>query len=687
MILKITKGIINRKTLIFVFIFLFIAGLILAVIGTVSPDENTPIRIEFNTYSQYTNELNSFFNRTDTTALEDAQNKLIEDYCVRGYVILPKSPEPIDGYPVIIWMHGFSANAELQINYPRLFAKCGFLSIAISQPGHGCSGGFWDMGIQALLGVYSTVEWLVNNSNYKDIIDKTRIGVSGHSMGGIVTTRSGIFDNWTNPYTSNKVGTGGLIRSYGAVYCWDDLSTMASNLVSQVLHVDNVWNNPAILELLTQWRWLSNHDPLIIQEEIRIRSVSNFINGQNIPNYCLITGSSDELTTPEAQCYIMANATINASGIAEVPWDVIYNQVTVSSNHTWDYGDMELGNARRLVLVPDIGHLDEAFDHTVAQNLVWWFNQSMNCTDIDTNVPTNWNLPFMIKMGGWALMLIATLGCIFPIISYLSTSKIRTTTPLPSVAPKLKQNRGKSYLLYALIPIITIALSSFIRLQSITHFWIFDIIIPAFLVSGLFLLSAALILAFLELKQNKYELQDIGLSNSIKDNLKAILIPVLAILFCVAIFDIVCWSLQLSFLLPRPLDPIIYLDFFILLGILILLNFGSELLFRGLYQTKIENYSGRKVAKWKIVLKSGMFSGICMGIGFGIYLLITLGNLFINSPLIVVILFVGLILMFFLLGIASAFIYQRTRNILSSTIFNALILALFMAGKLLLTYA
>ncbi|MHA1651062.1 MAG: alpha/beta fold hydrolase [Candidatus Helarchaeota archaeon] len=686
MVIGIIKSLVNRKTLIIVFIGLFVTGVVLTIIGTVTPDENIPIRIEFQTYSQYTNELNSFFNRTDVTPLEDAQNKLIEDYVVRGYIILPKTPKPSEGYPVVIWMHGFSASAELQINYPRLFAKSGFIAVAISQPGHGCSGGYWDMGIQALLGVYSTVEWLVNDSIYKDLIDKNRIGVAGHSMGGIVTTRAGIFDNWTNPKTGLKVGTGGAIRSYCAIYCWDDLYSMAESLMYETLGIRDIWNHPTILKILGQWRWLSNHDPSILQEEVRLRSVSNFITAENIPNYCLITGSEDELTTIEAQCHIMANATINATGIPEVSWTTIYTQVTTTSNHTWEYGDMAKGNARRLIIVPGIGHLQEAFDYRVMSNVVYWFNESMNCTNINTDIPTNLNVPFLTKMVGWFLALVSMLGCILPTVSYLSTSKLRTTSPIPTIAPNLHKNQ-RLRMVYLLIPIVSISCGALVTLPSMTHFWIFDLIIPVFLIMGLILLPFVLYLTYKEKRHYGYKLEDFGLSKSLIDNLKAIAIPVCALAGCIAVFDLVCWFLQVPFLLPRPLDLPIILDFILLFGILLLQNFCFELLFRGLYQTKIEKYGARKYERWKTVFKSGMFSGISIGIGFAINILIIFGSLFINSPLIIVGLFGGLIFMYFMIGVVAAYIYQRTRNILSSTFFLALLMALFISGKLLLTYA
>ncbi|MHA1315584.1 MAG: alpha/beta hydrolase family protein [Candidatus Helarchaeota archaeon] len=687
MILGILKRVINRKFLFIVFCITFVVGTLFLVLGTFSIDENLPIPIQFPTSSRYTIELNSFFNRTVVTAREDAQNKLLEDYWVRGYVILPRTPKPSAGYPVIIWMHGFGACAELQINYARQFAKSGFIAIAISQPGHGWSSGLWDMGIQAIAGVYSTVDWLVNSSPYKSIIDTTRIGVSGHSMGGIVTTRSGIFDNWTNPNTGRKIGTGGLIRSYCAIYCWDDLSTMAGGLMSDLLGVSDVWNHPVILNLLNYWRWLSNYDSSILEEEVRIRSVSNYINNSNIPNFCLVTGSLDELTTIEAQSYLMANSTINSSGTPEVSWQSIYDTVIHAPNHAWNYGTISNGSARRFVLVPGIEHLMEAFSYTCLQTTVTWFDESMECVGIDSNVSILANVPFLIKMIGWALILLGAIGCILPLFSYLSTSRLGPKPILPSKVMNQGFVQKKKILLYIAVPAVSISLSGLIQLPSLTHFWIVDLLIPRFFISGIVLLPFSIILCYIEVKRYGFKSQDIGINGTISNNLKSLLIPVLAILACVFVFDLVGWLFQVPILLPRPFDSMAWIDFIFLFGVFFLLNFGIELIFRGLFQSKIEKTNARKLKQWKTVLISGALSGVSIGIGFGFNLLFMIGGLFLSAPHLMIAIFGGLIFLFFLTGIASAYIYQRTRNILSTTIFNALLMTLFIAGKLFMPYA
>ena len=136
--------------------------------------------------------------------------------------------------------------------------------------------------------------------------------------------------------------------------------------------ISEVWSHPTIEKILTQWRWLSNHDPSIIEEEFRIRSVSNYINLTNTKNYCLIIGGDESPATIEAECHIMANATIDTTGLPQVTWKEISNQIYTVANHTWNYGSFENNSARRLVLIPGASHVEEAISLDVVQNTTYW---------------------------------------------------------------------------------------------------------------------------------------------------------------------------------------------------------------------------------------------------------------------------------------------------------------------------
>jgi hypothetical protein len=630
-------------------IIVFCLGCAMMVMGTFSPDENLPVRISFNTYPRYSDELNSFFNRTEVTPLEDAKNKLIENYRVAGYVIIPKKEQPAEGYPVIIWMHGFGVSSDIQINYPRQFAKAGFLTIALDQPGHGWSGGYYDMGLETLLGVYSSIEWLISDSAYKDLIDVTRIGVSGHSMGGIAATRAGIFDDWINPKSGNKVGTG-RIKACCAIFCWDYASKMAEG-VMESFGISHVWSHPTIEKMLTQWRWLSNNDPSIIEEEFRIRSVSNFINVTNTKNYCLIIGGDESPATIEAECHIMANATIDTLDVPQVPWNVISNTIHTSANHTWNFGSVENNSARRLVLIPGTGHMEEAICLDVAQNTTYWFDYSMNCVNLTPEIPKYFQTPYFLKMGGWILTFIGSLSAILPSFIVISDSKLGSKSQSAEVAPNLN-NKEKKYLyaVYIAVSIFFIAISGLIDINSFTHFWLYDLlIIPRFLISALFLLIPLLLVILFERKRYNYHYEDIGLSSSFENNLKGASTSLIAICLWIMLFNMTAWIFQVPLLLPRPIELDIYLDFILLLGILLLFNFVIELLFRGLYQTKIQKSNER----WKIIGKSTLMSGGCLGIGLGTSLLFTLSGLLLQKPILIIVLYSIFIGISCILGVIS----------------------------------
>ena len=652
-------------------------------IGTFSPDENLPIRVSFNTYPKYLDELNNFFNRTKVTPKEDAKNKLIENYRVAGYVIIPRTDQPVEGYPVIIWMHGFGVSSDIQINYARQFAKSGFFTIALDQPGHGWSGGYFDMGLETLLGVYSTIEWLINNSAHRDIIDVTRIGVSGHSMGGVAATRAGIFDDWTNPKSGNRIGTG-RIRACCAIFCWDDASKMAKGIMED-FEISQVWSHPTIEEMMTHWRWLSNHDPSVLLEEFRIRSVSNFITVTNVKNYCLIIGGDEHPATIEAECHIMANATINITGVPQVSWRVINDTIHTTANHTWNFGSVANNTARRLVLVPNIGHFEEAFSFDVLQNTTHWFDYSMNCEEIFPDIPKYFQTSYFLKIGGWLLTLIGFLSAIYPTFIIISDSRIGARPPLAEISPNLNYNEKKLlYFAYAFISIVSFALSGLFAINSLTHFWMYDLLlIPRLLTSALFLLIPLLLMVFFEKKRYYYHYKDIGLNSSIKNNLKSISTPLLAICLWIMLFNLFAWIFQVPLLFPRPLELGVLLDFVLLLVILVFFNLEIELLFRGLLQTKLQESNGR----WMTIGKSTLFSGGCLGIGLGTSFCLSLSKLLLHKPILIIILYCIFFGISCILGLLSAIIYDKTRNFLSPTTFSSLILAFFVSGKLFLVYA
>ncbi|MEX2755352.1 MAG: alpha/beta hydrolase family protein [Candidatus Sigynarchaeota archaeon] len=695
-IVKAARRVVNRKAWVTAAVVIFLSGLACTVVGRFQPDESIPARFEFFTKSRYASEINDFFNRTVVTQAEDAWNKLVENYWVRGYIILPKQPAPPTGFPVAIWMHGFGVNAESQLNYARQLAKNGFLAMAINLPGHGDSSGFWDMCIQELVGIYSAIDWLLDESEYKAMVDPNKVGVSGHSLGGINTARAGIFDNWTNPRTGNPVGTGGRIRASCSIYCWDNLTSMAEILVREQLNVDDIWNHPVVIDMLEQWRWFSNHDPSTMAEETRLRSVSNFINATNIRNFCLITGSDDTFTSVDAQCHIMANATIDATGIPQVNASAVRAAIDASPSSTWEFGNITAGTGRRLTILHGKGHIAEAFSADAANGLVTWFRQAMDVNSTFVAAESiSWCVPHFLVMGGSFLMLAGTACATMALFAYLARTKLNPRVLSPPGESTLAELPGtwkqKMTWLHGAIVAGVIGASGLVSFKSITHYWIFDLVIPRFLAAALFIAAATIVLIALAARREKHRpaLEDLGLHATLRGSMASLVLPCMAIGACVAVFDVVSWLLQVPMLLPRPLDALTAIDFATLVGIFFLFNAFIEIFFRGILLRDYlagASLRGRR-RRWKATVSSGSFSGLFVGAGFAINILIGFGGVFTQSVVFIPLIFAGLMGLFVVLGIISTYMFQTTRNVCTAALFLAIIVSLAMGGKFFWPYA
>lgn len=88
--------------------------------------------------------------------------------------------------PAIVLSHGYLNNRELQAQNAVELARRGFVVLTVDRLGHGHSD-ITDDATNALMGdgrgMINAVEWLYA----QDYVDGTRIGISGHSMGGYDT--------------------------------------------------------------------------------------------------------------------------------------------------------------------------------------------------------------------------------------------------------------------------------------------------------------------------------------------------------------------------------------------------------------------------------------------------------------------------------------------------------------------
>ena len=112
-------------------------------------------------------------------------------YLMSAYLFVPDSATPENPAPAVVTSHGYLNNKEMtDANYVEL-ARRGFVVLAIDQPDHGDSEVDESFFILAPDGVYQGV-LAVSRLPY---VDTSRIGITGHSMGGWSTNAAIRADN------------------------------------------------------------------------------------------------------------------------------------------------------------------------------------------------------------------------------------------------------------------------------------------------------------------------------------------------------------------------------------------------------------------------------------------------------------------------------------------------------------
>lgn len=139
--------------------------------------------------------------------------KKVAGKVVSGILFKPNTATAENPAPAVVFTHGYLNNREMQLQNAIELARRGFVVLAVDREGHGnyeygentTSG-----ALMATSGLYDSAKYLYN----LDYVDKDKIGISGHSMGGFTTSVVLGADN------AEKGGLGiisaGLIQSYAS---------------------------------------------------------------------------------------------------------------------------------------------------------------------------------------------------------------------------------------------------------------------------------------------------------------------------------------------------------------------------------------------------------------------------------------------------------------------------------------
>lgn len=142
-----------------------------------------------------------------------------------GLLFVPKSASASNKLPAVVMTHGYLNNRELQLQNAIELARRGFVVLTIDRGGHGNNE--ISSATNALMntsGMYEAVKYLA----VQDYVDITRIGITGHSMGGY-TTAMVLFTDMYNP-NNHASGTGLGLVSAGLMQGWSTFIAAGSSV-------------------------------------------------------------------------------------------------------------------------------------------------------------------------------------------------------------------------------------------------------------------------------------------------------------------------------------------------------------------------------------------------------------------------------------------------------------------------
>lgn len=142
---------------------------------------------------------------TRTGAYVDAVGKTVsvKGTVKSGILYMPNDASEDNKKPAIVLTHGYLNNRELQLPNAVELARRGFIVLTIDREGHGNYENETDANaLMATSGMYDAVKYIYTLPQ----VDQSRIGITGHSMGGYTTAMTMYNDSTEAVYATYASG-------------------------------------------------------------------------------------------------------------------------------------------------------------------------------------------------------------------------------------------------------------------------------------------------------------------------------------------------------------------------------------------------------------------------------------------------------------------------------------------------
>lgn len=163
----------------------------------------------------------------------------VDGKVVSGILFKPDKASADNKLPAVVFTHGYLNSRELQLQNAIELSRRGFVVLVIDREGHGNYENTGETNaLTATSGLYEAAKYLYN----LDYVNRDKIGISGHSMGGYTTAMTLYWDSSATAAfdkTSGKATGKGLgIISAGLMQGWSnfifaDADVSVGNLKAQ----------------------------------------------------------------------------------------------------------------------------------------------------------------------------------------------------------------------------------------------------------------------------------------------------------------------------------------------------------------------------------------------------------------------------------------------------------------------
>ncbi len=533
--------------------------------------------------------------------------------------------------PGLVFCPGLTANKEVYLGFCRRVANLGVAVLAIDLRGHGHSGGASSFGKSEQHDVWAAIDFLRDRED----IDPDRLGVLGHSLGGIAATRAGF------EQPSDR------IKTTIAIFCWKGFGDAVEAVFGPLERFVGRW--------WPFFRWsrqFSVADPEAVEE----RSVIERVGPDAKTDYLLLVGSRDPLTDMNRSRQIVAKAA---------------GQASLEPGET--HGSFSDRSARRLEVIKGANHFSVLARRRTLAAIEQWLRESLGVEGTAKPPRRPGSVVFRTTRKAtvlfYAVSTLCFAVCLFG-ASVPEESAIRIAPPcagmpIPAIAA------------FLLCSSVAIPLARGIRLGPFTPHWGADIVSLIAASRSVVFVPVLTLLLFWARTRGGFCVEALGLDP-----------PVVwtGLVAAGALFLwIVCgWNLVARVNRFSTLWPVVHLrEFAVLLISLFVCYLAEEALFRGMIQSRLA-----AMGPVFEVLLSALTYGTAAAIGITLAVLplfpsVSYAATFRSKSIALLpVVFLFALAVFSAHGLAAALLFHFTGTILAPSLFLALAVSFLFTGPL-----